>query len=301
MKKLLKKYIFVFGICAIIQPQLFSTSSDTVEIITACLRGPAAYYEFKLRNDYSRSAYFKRAAIHAIRLINDCCTSGKNPSFSIVYDIASTGGSLIAGRVAFKQPDKASCLGDEYERLGKFGLPIIEMLCALARTQKISPMPERFYTNSNKLIANIGLDITRITQFVLIDSPSNSKMRKTIIIGFILMCAIAIYLEIRDFKDRPHYVQDNSPEAQRQRREFFEQCRREDARQQEQAPTIQEILDQIEEEVPGLNGKPTTQSHLDGCADCHSFANLLSGKCGHRLCSGCTLKNTRCPICKTVL
>ncbi|MFA5306472.1 MAG: hypothetical protein WC365_03415 [Candidatus Babeliales bacterium] len=343
MKKLLKKYIFVFGICAIIQPQLFSTLSGTVEIITACLRAPAAYYEFKLRNDNSSSAYFKRAFIQTIRLFNDVYTSGKDPSFSIVYDIASAAGSLIAGGAALKiekststdkQLDKTSCLGNDYEKLGLFILPLLEMLCALARTQKISPTHANGFPNGNKLIANIGLDLTRITQFVLINSSGDPKKRNFIVTAFILMCVIAICLEIRDFNHRKHQAEYSSPEAQEKRAKEYQQEQRELDKQahQRMLEAEKEIYEEIRqrkergEEIRsplyesffGKNGEKLfppseqqhqndpsgalhPQSHLDGCADCHKCVNLRNEKCGHRLCPGCTLKNTLCPICKTVL
>ncbi|MFA5306370.1 MAG: hypothetical protein WC365_02885 [Candidatus Babeliales bacterium] len=205
----LKKYVtaLIVSTCLITpsQPLEASTPVNNIELVTALLRGPAACLEFKLRNDYSRSAYFKRAVIHAIRLINNCCTSSKHdPSYSIAFDSISVAISLIETGITPEnnQVQAKTCLGDDYAKLGMYVLPILEMLCALVRTRQISPKTYNYpnqgygYPNPKALIANIGLDFTRITQYFLI----NTGGKKNIIIPLIIAYIIALYLEVGDFQ-----------------------------------------------------------------------------------------------------
>jgi hypothetical protein len=242
MKSCLKIFFFIF--LNTINPSYITASEqDTAEIITAFLRGPAAYYEFKLRNDCSRGAYIKRAAIHFIRFINDCGAAErieqtKNESLSALFSvplnyinlqtavIMSLQDNNSKGNKNGQQPkittEQCKLIGDEYEKLGTFVLPILEMLCALIRTQKISPACQPSgLPNINALIANIGLDLTRLTQFFLINFSNDPKKRKAFVFAFIMLCIITTSIEISDFHNQK--VRAYEYEKRRQREESRKQ------------------------------------------------------------------------------
>ena len=209
----LKKYALALIVGAGLtpsQPLAAATVRNNIELVTAFLRGPAAYYEFKLRNDHSRSAYLKKTVIHAIRFINDLGTLSKRRSIlSTLFDFANITTTLTCASESSENCNvnrQIPCLGDDYTKLGLYVLPMLETLCALARTQQISPWFDTYYRQDPKaLIANIGLDLTRITQCFLISLNNRNRFEKNdeekpAIILLLLTITIAIYLEVKDFQ-----------------------------------------------------------------------------------------------------
>ncbi len=253
----LKKYAFALIVSTSLAPSQSldaATRENNIEFATALLRGPAAYYEFKLRNDYSRSAYFKRAIIHTIRFLNDFSTLSKKSScYSLAYDVfgyaisaACLGTMISLGKTTIipenKQTTPPTCLGDDYTQFGLYVLPILETACALIRTQQVSPrglyrsselakapyssmaLAKGNVTTPQALLANIGLDLTRITQYFFTNIHAHEKTKdKNILMLFMLSAyLIAIYSEISDF----HAIKKGVDDYIRERDESSEAIRR---------------------------------------------------------------------------
>jgi hypothetical protein len=191
LRKVVVSVGLIFGLVAQSTPPLVAGTKDVIELTTALLRGPAAYYEYELRNDTSQSAHLKKAAIHAIRLLNDCCAFKLTPivqngSVSISVNITPLLSTYDTIKIVkhlydaikdkqenFTDKDTSIIDSNTITTLRRFVLPTIEMLSALARTDMLHlNNPE----NPNFLAAR-SLAVSRYTE-LFCASPQNSKQRK---------------------------------------------------------------------------------------------------------------------------
>jgi hypothetical protein len=189
MKKFVQKIALIFylslGLSTTTPPKLNAASTkDNIELVTALLRGYAAYSEYELRNDNSPSAHVKRALISAVRLINDLCARNvvhnvgivNDPVF-FVYDSVQIVNNLCAALTADQQDslqkDVSSTDDNERETLRRFVLPAIETLGALVRTRLIA---------SSIPVVHVGLlmELTGASRCVqrFYAAPKNSTRRK---------------------------------------------------------------------------------------------------------------------------
>lgn len=191
MKKIIQKVIsslvLSLGLSVVTQPTLSAHSRDTIELATAFLRGPAAYLEYELRNDTSRSAHLKRVMIHAIRLLNDLCAHKgimqvddqvitlDIPTIPSCYDAIQIISNVYNARKN-NQQESHILPNKELQILRQFILPAIEMLGALVRSGNvISRIP---IENAHaKYLANRTIDISRYAQ-LFCASDKNSKARR---------------------------------------------------------------------------------------------------------------------------
>ncbi len=192
------------------------TINANTEIVTALLRGPAAYLEYELRNDTSRSAHAKKALIASIRFINDLY----NPQTSLhkfgwfIYDARQILLHLKALRSAQNQSGQLTQnsaeqnLSDDkdYQILRRFVLPAIEMLGALGRTEFGQDNMLDYVTFSSiqinvTSITNITITMSRLGQLYFA-APKNSTDRK-IIIAILTCCLIEILSTIEQRPPMP--------------------------------------------------------------------------------------------------
>ncbi|MFA5306368.1 MAG: hypothetical protein WC365_02875 [Candidatus Babeliales bacterium] len=177
------------------------STNNAIEITTALLRGPAAYLEYELRNDTSRSAHAKKALIAAIRLVNDLHSQNAQPQHHafgwFVYDAKEIFVHLKASLTTQKNLTVPTALAQnateqklsdnkDYQFLRRIVLPTLEMLSALARTKFIKiRLP---YSGGN--FAAITTTLSRLLQ-IYFAAPKNSSQRK-IIIGLLAWCVVDI-------------------------------------------------------------------------------------------------------------
>ncbi|MFA5306366.1 MAG: hypothetical protein WC365_02860 [Candidatus Babeliales bacterium] len=188
-KHIIKFLTMSIGLSIATQPMVNAHAHDNLEITTALLRGPAAYLEYELRNDTSRSAHAKKALIAAVRLINDL----NNPTSLLkhhslcwfVYDAKEIFVHLKALLTTQKQPtppttnaaEKPTLVDSRANHILRcFILPMIEMLGALGRTEFArSRLPHR-----GGCFAGIATSMSRLGQLYLA-APHNSKERKILL------------------------------------------------------------------------------------------------------------------------
>jgi hypothetical protein len=205
------------GLPATIPSQLAAGTQENIELVTALLRGPAASWEFELRNDTSCSAYAKRAAIDLIRIINNLFSTQDTflaQSLNVSHFVYSMSNALPlrTGKEAQKPGEEKKEVLEKtpdthaYKIMGRFVLPALEMFCALARAQKLSA-PSR----GKILGANIGLDFARIAQFYLINMPQDPKAQRLlaatlVLVGIIVLCAEASAYDSRCTTDKQRKI-----------------------------------------------------------------------------------------------
>ncbi|MFA6263816.1 MAG: RING-HC finger protein [Candidatus Babeliales bacterium] len=193
MKHALKKLITVFclsiSLSTTTPPQLAARTKDNIELVTALLRGYAAYSEYELRNDTSRSAHVKRVLIHAVRLINDVCAC--SAGIISLYDVIKIAKYVRISMSTIKQTDQkragttneTTISNNERETLRRFALPAIEMLGALCRTNDIA----RHLPWRSGPCASLAVDMSRCVQ-IYFGAPENSAARK------VVACLLALYI-----------------------------------------------------------------------------------------------------------
>ncbi|MFA6263818.1 MAG: hypothetical protein WCW33_05470 [Candidatus Babeliales bacterium] len=190
MKNALKKLITVFclslGLSTTTPPQLAATTKDNIELVTALLRGYAAYSEYELRNDTSRSAHVKRALIHAVRVTNDLCALKIDRCISIantaplllfdtcsiiksLYSVFTTDQKIVPPDQDMSQPKTQK--DKDLKVVCGFLLPAAETLGALIRTNLIS---ENVDVHD---FGDIFLSYARYEQLVFA-APKGSKLEK---------------------------------------------------------------------------------------------------------------------------
>ncbi len=308
-------FIFLASISAIsISTANAVSANDTIGITTALLRGPAAYLEYELRNDTSRSAHAQKALIAAIRLVNDLhspTTQLQHHAFGwFLYDAKEIFVHLKALLTAQKQPAQLTAnttekqtLSDDkdHQLLRRIVLPMIEMLGALGRTELVrNTLPHR-----GGCFTGIATTMSRLGQLYLA-APQNSTDRK-IIIALFTWCFVDILTEIKRLHDEIKYDRMRAAILLR-REEWLQIAREEDRRRQQPAEPQQEIrfVDR-NEKVAGnpkklfFTGESPKECPL--CAEEKSINDLctLPG-CGHVHCKNCIMnwlkKSKTCPECK---
>jgi hypothetical protein len=240
MKQHLQKIIALLGISISlafpIQSLRATNIKDAIEIVTALLRGPAAHFECELQNDTSHRACIKRAIIHAIRLINDCCAAkgiqqlGYNqfggqvisvdiPGPLSVYDTIQIVKNV---RTILKNKQQEDTQQNHHtaqtipttknlEVLQRFILPAVEMLAALARIGKITTKIP-LETMETRSLAGQIIYLSRYTQ-LFYASPKRSTQRK--LLSFMLTLTILNILgSIAQIGTRIHAERQQNAEHQ---------------------------------------------------------------------------------------
>jgi hypothetical protein len=190
MQQHLQKIIAVLGISISLSiampPSLAANIENNIELATALLRLPCGILEYDLRNDTSRAADLKRAALHSVRLINDLYAKANSQSHSFwwfIYDVKEIVENLHIALSKSGQSDQQTKLDldKEYKILRRFVLPTLEMVFALARTKNAARKLPR---NGAQLSSN-GITLARLGQMYF-ETPKNSAQRRFIVALLIL-------------------------------------------------------------------------------------------------------------------
>ncbi|MFA6263815.1 MAG: RING-HC finger protein [Candidatus Babeliales bacterium] len=273
------------GLSTTTPPQLAATTKDNIELVTALLRGYAAYSEYELRNDTSRSAHVKRALIHAVRLINDICACKRlynaiivsDPVF-VCYDSFQIAKNLHAC-LKNAQPHAAQTSpepiidGHEYEKFRRFVLPAIEMLGALARTRLILSGGEVVF------LADIARYLQRIYA-----APKNSARLK-IWAAFMMLHRLVSILKLVTLSD-PDMLADWL----------------DDWLEAPEAPQAQNVFQAMlaDNRAPAV----AINDSSDQCSVCYDHGKSHALNCGHAFCHGCLRSwlvgqaKDSCPLCR---
>jgi hypothetical protein len=180
-------------------PPINATSSTTsIRYATALLRGPAAYLEYKFRDDTSLRAHLIRMAVHGVRMIDDSLVpapSSNDYSLSNTINGMSTWHHLISwfiydlvcfiknSKACITEKNTSSVIAkdkDEHECLRGAILPVAEMVCALTRISTTS------YDGNN--LTDTVMSIVRLCELYYA-TPHNSAKR-TVIEGLLVTCIV---------------------------------------------------------------------------------------------------------------
>jgi hypothetical protein len=298
MKHALKKLITVFclgiSLSTTTPPKLVANTKDNIELVTALLRGYAAYSEYELRNDTSQSAHVKRALIGAVRLINDACaykiiqySNGRiqhiiSPVLS-AYDSIQTVKNLYACLKAnqpnTEQTNPAAIKDDhEHETLRRFVLPAIEMLGALARTEMLFSRSPLSYLGYNAL-ADISIEISRYMQ-CFCAAPKNSARRK--IWGTLMV--LSIFGLIGEITRLGTVAEAKQEQFNRAQNAFLAMVK--------------------ENRVSAAIIRDPQDPQDNQCSVCYDHGKSHALNCGHGFCYGCLEKwivgqaKQGCPLCR---
>jgi hypothetical protein len=193
-----------------------ASTTKNIHYAAAFLRGPAAYLEYKFRNDTSLCAHAIKIAVHSVRLLDDSLSPATTSQNKINTDALM---EIIKGMSTWQHPvgwciydsitiikELKACItgtnsvpstapnDQEHEFLRSVVLPAAEMICALART-----MPNADKINT---LANIGISIVRLCELYYA-APRNSAHRK-VIGGLLAACIVEFLAKI----DRPYKNQE---------------------------------------------------------------------------------------------
>jgi hypothetical protein len=333
MIKHIKKYAIIFCLSSTVtlttQSYINATTQENIELITAILRGPAAYYEAKIAHDTSRSACIKRTIINAIRLTNDISTNAA-PGFYAILDLSALCYNLSRGLMTNKKTAAASTTDNDHNAIRQFILPTLEMLGALARAEKITPSLHHIHCGRQAL-ARTSLDLIRIAQCYYANKQKDPLQQKALTNAVIIACAMAVLTELctyetentqrRWYKERQEEEQARLEEEQRQReeeqREYARRQQEKAVEERKEAELYHQYEPEIEreekeaddrrrakvKELAPLNPLASSESRFFAqCETCGQKNNLTHLPCGHLFCWGCLLRrvsgnNDFCPTC----
>jgi hypothetical protein len=235
MKNFTQKSITVLGLSIVLSiatpPAQAVPAQDNIELVTAILRLPCGILEYDLRDDTSRNAHLTRAALNAIRLLNNLFTrtpqspwtnckelvtgieTWHHPLGWFIYDATNIIKELHA-YIKYDEGEKplsttTSVKNNDYEILQKFILPTIETMCALARTEKLG----RSMPRGGRHIASIVLSLTRLGELYYA-APQDSVQRK-IIVSLVVACVLEMFVKSMRFYNRAKVVRRHKEERAR--------------------------------------------------------------------------------------
>ncbi|MFA6263820.1 MAG: hypothetical protein WC630_05290 [Candidatus Babeliales bacterium] len=240
MKNYMKKIIAVIGLSLGLStttpPTLVANTKDNIELVTALLRGYAAYSEYELRNDASRSAHAKRALIGAVRVTNDLCAlkidrciSIANTAPLLLFDTCSIIKSLYSvfttdQKIAPPDQDTSQpkTQADKVLKLPAIGV-LIEVLGAIIRTSLVSEDVDIHD------LGDIILSYARYGQLFLA-APNGSKLEKlwfTLLIlaamGLIGKGFLACCKDLNDWHTSCHLLPTMLEQSRSQHQELLRQ------------------------------------------------------------------------------